>query len=69
MFAESLTYENPFLSVEKKFIEVLSEKQGELTEEADGNNEDFEAKLYQSFVKEKPQLIGYISELVNFAAL
>jgi hypothetical protein len=70
MFSET-PYENPFLSVEKKMQEILGESANK-KEKVTGDSDEGEVEEYTTyvdcFVKEKPQLKGYIKDLLSFAA-
>jgi hypothetical protein len=57
MFTENTTYENPYLSVEKKFKDVLGETEAKFQDNDDADQEEgVEKQTFATFVKEQPQL-------------
>ena len=63
------TFENPFLGLEGKIMKELQEEnKGSDFEQINSNDRDFEQQIFESFVKEKSTLLGYVTDLIRFAA-
>ena len=67
------TFENPFLGLESKIMKELQEEESKEGHEqhplqVNANDRDFEQQIFESFVKEKATLLGYVRDLLRFAA-
>ena len=68
------TFENPFLGLEGKIMKELQEEESKMGGEqqnalqVNANDRDFEQQIFESFVKEKATLLGYVGDLLRFAA-
>ena len=64
-------FENPFLGLEFKMQKNLGESKVRGYTKAEGqdqNQEGGEHQMFETFVKEKATLLGYVHDLVRFAA-
>ena len=64
-------FENPFLGMEGKIKKTLGETEAEHTKvdaAQRGAELDGEQQMFETFVKEKATLIGYVRDLIRFAA-
>jgi hypothetical protein len=69
MISDNPAFENPYLDVEAKIQNALGENNEDLTSAELISAEDgLEFQLFNSFVKEKTALIGYVHDLIKFAA-
>ena len=75
MLSDNPIFENPYLNVENKIMNVLGEINESLTSKRENvdlleieSKDDVEYQLFSSFVKEKKSLISYVNDLVNYAA-
>lgn len=65
------TFENPFLGMEGKIKQNLGENEdaGYVIDQAVNPEKcDGEQQMFETFVKEKHTLLGYVNDLVRFAA-
>ena len=62
-------FENPFLGREDKIMKSLQEEQnGSDPVQVNQHDKDFEQQIFETFVKEKTTLLGYVLDLLKFAA-
>lgn len=70
--AESIDlFENPFLGMEANIRKNLGETDAShnlVASTAEGGNGDGEQQMFETFVKEKGIIIGYVHDLIKFAA-
>ena len=63
------TFENPFLGLENKIMKSLQEDgKGADPVQVNQHDKDFEQQIFETFVKEKTTLLGYVTDLLKFAA-
>ena len=63
------TFENPFLGMEGKIMKNLGETTAEGHQKrVDVGEQEGEQQMFETFVKEKATLLGYVHDMIRFAA-